>query len=49
MACTAARMRAEFDAIPTFLAESEKLTGDTSKLKHAHAVAMDAKLKNLKS
>ena len=49
MACTAARLRAEFDAIPTFLAESEKLTGDASKLKHAQAVAMDAKLKNLKS
>ena len=45
----AARLRAEFDAIPTFLAESEKLTGDASKLKRAQAVAMDAKLKNLKS
>ena len=49
MALSAARLRAEFDAIPTFLAESEKLTGDASKLKRAPAVAMDAKLKNLKA
>ena len=45
----AARLRAEFDSIPKFLTESEKLTGDVDALKGAQAVAMDAKLKNLKS
>ena len=45
----AARLRAEFDSIPKFVAESEKLTGDVDALKGAQAVAMDAKLKNLKS
>ena len=45
----AARLRAEFDSLPKFFAESEKLTGDVDALKSAQAVAMDAKLKNLKS
>ena len=45
----AARLRAEFDSIPKFLAESERLTGNVDALKGAQAVSMDAKLKNLKS
>ena len=44
-----ARLCAEFDSIPKFLAESEKLTGDVHVLKAAQAVSMDAKLKSLKS
>ena len=44
-----ARLLAELDSIPRFLAESEKLTGNADELKIAQAVSMDAKIKNLKS
>ena len=43
-----ARLRAEFDSIPKFLAESERLTGNVDALKGAQAVSMDAKIENLK-
>ena len=44
-----ARLLAELDSIPKFLAESERLTGNVDALKGAQAVSMDAKIKNLKS
>ena len=45
----AARLRAEFDSIPEFLAESEKLSSDVDALRSSQAISMDFKLKNLKS